>query len=104
MYSLFFLLCISFTILTHASDKKIENEVLDLQKKHHSTRKNASRNYAVRKGDAVTVKFSKKNLIIEMQGVALRNTNLGAVLRVKIIDSNKILSGKLIDHSTVLVS
>jgi flagella basal body P-ring formation protein FlgA len=49
----------------------------------------------VHKGDLVTVTFARKNLLIEIQGLALNNGAEGEVIKVKNLETNKILYGKV---------
>jgi flagella basal body P-ring formation protein FlgA len=58
----------------------------------------------VHRGENVTVKFIKKNLSIEIPCVALNNGNVGDIIKVKSIDTNKILSGKVTEDGSILIS
>jgi len=57
----------------------------------------------VHKGEQVIVRFAKKNLSIEVPCIALTNGNLNEMIKVKTIDSNKILTGKIIADGTILI-
>ena len=49
--------------------------------------------FLVHKGEIVTVKFVRKNLVIETQGISLTNGVMKDTVKIKNLDSNKIVSG-----------
>ena len=49
--------------------------------------------FLVHKGETVTVKFVRKNLVIETQGISLTNGVMKDTVKIKNLDSNKIVSG-----------
>lgn len=55
----------------------------------------------IHKGENVSVQFVRKNLIIELPAIALSNGNVNENVRVKTIDTNKILTGKVMQDGTV---
>lgn len=57
----------------------------------------------IHKGENVTVRFIKKNLSIEIPCTALSNGNIGDIIRVKSLDTNKTLSGKVMDDGSILI-
>lgn len=57
----------------------------------------------IHKGENVTVRFIKKNLSIEIPCTALSNGNIGDVIRVRSLDTNKTLSGKVVNDGSILI-
>jgi flagella basal body P-ring formation protein FlgA len=49
--------------------------------------------FLVHKGDTITVKFVRKNLVIETQGISLTNGTMKDMVKIKNLDSNKIVRG-----------
>ena len=60
-------------------------------------------NIVIRKGDIVKVKFMKKNLTIELPCVALSNAGINDSLKLKNTNSNKILTGIVLDDHSVAI-
>ena len=57
----------------------------------------------IHKGENITVKFIKKNLSIEIPCTALSNGNVGDIIKVRSLDTNKTLSGKVMSDGTILI-
>lgn len=57
----------------------------------------------INKGQKVTLQFNKNSLIIETLGVALEPGGLGDTIKLKNIDSGKIVIGRVKDHEMVEV-
>ncbi len=57
----------------------------------------------ISKGDYVTILFAKNHLSIESKGQALESGGQDEVIRVKNLDSNKILQVRIVDSQTVLL-
>lgn len=55
----------------------------------------------IEKGDRVTIRYQKKSLTIESSCVALENGSEGEVIKLKNLDSNKVLHGKVISKDLV---
>lgn len=55
----------------------------------------------IQKGSSVKMLFSKGNLAIEAQGLALESGGKDDFIKVKNLSSNKIVQGKVIDEGTV---
>jgi len=60
--------------------------------------------FAIHKGDEVTVRFIKHNLNIEIRGLAMANGAIGDMVRVKNLETNKIIRSKVIDIGVVAIS
>ena len=58
----------------------------------------------IHKGETVSAHLIKKNLIIEFVAIALSDGVLNENIRVKSIDTNKILTGKVMEDKTILIS
>lgn len=61
-------------------------------------------NSLVKKGDIVSVKFIKKNLVIEVKGTAMGNGTVGEIIKIKTVDTNKILTGKISEEGSIIIS
>ncbi len=59
--------------------------------------------YIVKKGQTVTLKFTKHNLTIETTGICLEHGRINEVIKIRNIDSNKILQGVVADSKNILV-
>jgi flagella basal body P-ring formation protein FlgA len=71
---------------------------------HKLITKSDLRNQSViSKGDDVKILFVKNNLSIESKGQALESGGQDELIRVKNLDSNKILQARVIDSQTVLL-
>lgn len=57
----------------------------------------------VHKGNTITARLIKKNLLIEFQALALTNGREDDIIRVKNLDTNKILSGKVMNDGSVAI-
>lgn len=57
--------------------------------------------YSVKKGNRVTLKFIKRNLLIETIGIALESGKIGDTIKVKNPETNKILIGTVVDEGAV---
>jgi len=57
----------------------------------------------VEKGQDVTLKFAKGGLLIETIAKALESGGANELIRVKNLDSNKSIKGRIIDSQTVLI-
>ena len=60
--------------------------------------------FLVHKGESVTVHFIKKNLIIETQAISIGNGAIGDTIKVKNLDTNKVIIGKVSGDRTVTIS
>jgi flagella basal body P-ring formation protein FlgA len=60
-------------------------------------------NFLIHKGDMVTVRFARKNLLIEVQGLAMNNGAIGEAVKVKNLETNKMLHGKVTSDGFVEV-
>jgi flagella basal body P-ring formation protein FlgA len=60
--------------------------------------------FLVHKGETVTVNFMKKNLVIETQALAIGNGAIGDTVKVKNLDTNKIMIGKVSGDRVVTIS
>jgi len=56
----------------------------------------------IKKGDMLAMQFCKHNLRIETKGVALENGASGNTIKVKNINSGKIIHAKVLDAGMVL--
>lgn len=60
--------------------------------------------FLVHKGETVTVNFIKKNIIIETQALSMSNGIIGDTVKVKNLDTNKIIVGKVSGDRMVSIS
>ncbi len=61
-------------------------------------------NYLIKKGDIVSAKFIKKNLIIEVKTSAISSGAIGDTIKVKTLDTNKLLTGKIAEDGSIFLS
>ena len=80
------------------------------KKLKHSIRKNEiivdkhiALDYAVKKGQAITMQLKHNHVFIEAQGIALENGMQGETIKVKNSTSNKILYGIIVSAHSVLI-
>jgi flagella basal body P-ring formation protein FlgA len=59
--------------------------------------------FAIHKGEEVIVQFTKLNLNIEVKGLAMSNGAIGDMIRVKNLETNKIIRSKVINSRVVSV-
>ena len=57
----------------------------------------------IHKGERVTARFIKKNLSIEVPCIALSNANVHEFVKVKSIDNNKVLTGRVSEDGSVMI-
>ena len=57
----------------------------------------------VHKGERVTAMFIRKNLSIEIPCIALTDGNLNETVKIKGIDSNKLLTGQVMENGIILI-
>lgn len=60
--------------------------------------------FVVHKGETVTVNFIKKNITIETQALSMGNGVIGDTVKVKNLDTNKIIVGKISGDRIVTIS
>ncbi len=60
--------------------------------------------FLVHKGEVVTVNFMKKNLVIETQALAMGNGAIGDTVKVKNLDTKRIIIGKVSGDRIVTIS
>lgn len=57
----------------------------------------------IHKGDRVIARFIRKNLSIEIPCIALSNAGINELVKIKSIDTNKILTGKVSEEGNVII-
>ena len=57
----------------------------------------------IHKGERVIAKFIRKNLSIEIPCIALTNGNVNEFVKIKTIDTNKVLTGKTSEDGSVMI-
>lgn len=57
----------------------------------------------IHKGEIVTVKFIRNNLSIETKGSALQNGKAGDVIKIRNLNTNKILLGKVLEDGSLVI-
>ncbi len=60
--------------------------------------------YAISKGQHVTIMYKKTGFSIEAHGIALENAAIGDTIKIKNLDSGKMLFGKVSDSETVIMN
>ncbi|AHA27642.1 flagellar basal body P-ring formation chaperone FlgA [Candidatus Liberibacter americanus] len=60
--------------------------------------------YVITRGSKVRIVFSQKNMTISTSGIALSDASIGSTLSVKNIDTGVIVSGQVMNDSTVSVT
>lgn len=57
----------------------------------------------VKKGQRVTLVFRKYNLVLETMGICMMGGAIGDMIRVKAVDTNKILLGEVVDANVIAI-
>ncbi len=57
----------------------------------------------IHKGERVVARFVRKNLSIEIPCIALTNGNVNEFVKIKTIDTNKVLTGKASEDGSVMI-
>jgi len=57
----------------------------------------------IKKGDSVAIRYINKNLLIEAVGISTEFGAIGDIIKVKNLNSNKILRGRVVDYGIIEV-